>query len=241
MRRARELHSKQTKWTPYVKGQKVWSEGTHLSTSHLFVELRPKRFGPFQITETLGSVMYRLNLPEKWKIHNTFHATLLSPYVEMEKYGVNLTEPPPDPIRNKPEKEGREVPLWQQCHDKPQEKERQPKISVLKNIEQSCKTQKELGNKKCIKDFHLSEVITSPAHSYMHVFLHTHRQRHSVGHDTMCPSGLPSDIPRVEPTGTPRFPCQPCLATTVATMPLCGEDLWPALTAAISSSNGLPR
>jgi len=24
-------------------------------------------------------------------------------------------------------------------------------------------------------------------------------------------------------------------------MPLCGEDLWPALTAAISSSNGLPQ
>src|SRR6266850_1154472 len=42
MRRARGLHSKQTKWTPYVKGQKVWSEGMHLSTSHPFVELCPK-------------------------------------------------------------------------------------------------------------------------------------------------------------------------------------------------------
>src|SRR6266850_2307219 len=50
------MHSKHTRWTPYVKGQKVWLEGTHLSTSHPFVELHPKRFGPFQITETLGSV-----------------------------------------------------------------------------------------------------------------------------------------------------------------------------------------
>src|SRR6267142_2746112 len=241
MRRARGLRSKQTKWTPYIKGQKVWSEGTHLSTSHLFVELRPKRLGPFQITGILGSVMYRLNLPEKWKIHNTFHATLLSPYVETEKYGVNFTEPPPDLIRNKPKKEGGEIPLWQQCHDKLREKERQPKISVLKNIEQSCETQKELGNKKCIKDFHLSEAITSPAHSYMHGFLHTHRQRCSVGRDTMRPSGLPSDIPQVEPTGTPHLPCQPRSATTVATVPLCGEDLWPALTAATSSSNGSLR
>src|SRR6266850_1759350 len=173
MRRARELRSKQTKWTPYVKGQKVWSERTHLSTSHLFIELCPKRLGPFQITEMLGSVMYRLNLPEKWKIHSTFHATLLSPYVETEKYGVNFTEPPPDPIRNKPKKECGGIPLWQQYHDKPQEKERQPKISILKNIEQSCKTQKELGNKKRIKDFHSSEAITSPAHSYMHGF-YTH-------------------------------------------------------------------
>jgi len=119
MRRARELHSKQTKWTPYVKGQKVWSEGTHLSTSHLFVELRSKQFGPFQITEMLGSVMYRLNLPEKWKIHNTFHATLLSPYVEAEECRVNFTEPPPDPIRNKPKKECGGIPLWQQCYNEP--------------------------------------------------------------------------------------------------------------------------
>jgi len=175
-RRVRELRSKQTKWTPYVKGQKMWLEGMHLSTSHPFIKLRPKQFGPFQITETLSSAMYRLNLPEKWKIHNTFHATLLSPYVEMEKYGVKFTEPPPDPIRIKPKKEGGGTPLWQQCHDEPQEKERQPKISVLKNIEQSCKTQKELGNKKCIKGLHLSEAITSPAHSYMHGFLHTHCQ-----------------------------------------------------------------
>src|SRR6266850_2441544 len=42
MRRARGLRSKQTKWTLYVKGQKVWSEGMHLSTSHLFIELHPK-------------------------------------------------------------------------------------------------------------------------------------------------------------------------------------------------------
>src|SRR6266850_8215766 len=222
IRRAGELCSKQTKWTPYIKGQKVWSEGTHLSTSHPFVELRPKRLGPFQITGMLGSVTYRLNLPEKWKIHDTFHATLLSPYVETEKYGVNFTEPPPDLIRNKPKKECGGIPLWQWCYNEPREK-------------------KELGNKKHIKDFHSSEAITSPAHSYMHGFLHTHRQRRSVGRDTMRPSGLPSDVPQVEPTGTPRLPHQPRSTTTVATAPLCGEDLWPALTAATSSSNDSPR
>src|SRR6267142_3235157 len=75
MNRARELRSRQTKWTPYVKGQKVWSQGTHLSTSHPFVELRPKQLEPFQIIGMVGSVTYRLNLPEKWKIHDAFHAT----------------------------------------------------------------------------------------------------------------------------------------------------------------------
>ena len=103
MRRAGELHSKQTKWTPYVKGQKVWLEGMHLSTSHLFTKLWPKQFGPFQITEVLGPVTYRLSLLERWKIHNTFHVTLLSPYVETEEHGVNFTEPPPNLIEGKPE------------------------------------------------------------------------------------------------------------------------------------------
>jgi hypothetical protein len=103
MRRAGELHSKQTKWTPYVKGQRVWLEGTHLSTLHPFTKLRPKRFGPFQIIETLGPVTYRLNLSEKWKIHNAFYATLLSPYVETKEHGVNFTEPPPDLIGGEPE------------------------------------------------------------------------------------------------------------------------------------------
>jgi hypothetical protein len=103
MRRGGELHSKQTKWTPYIKGQNVWLEGTHLSTSHPFTKLQPKWFGPFQITEVLGLVTYKLSLPERWKIHNAFHATLLSPYVEMEEHGINFTELPPDLIKGEPE------------------------------------------------------------------------------------------------------------------------------------------
>jgi hypothetical protein len=47
--------------------------------------------------------MYRLSLPERWRIHNTFHATSLSPYVKMEEHGVNFTEPPPDLIKGEPE------------------------------------------------------------------------------------------------------------------------------------------
>ena len=47
--------------------------------------------------------MYRLNLPEKWKIHNAFHVTLLSSYVETEENRVNFTELPPDLIKGEPE------------------------------------------------------------------------------------------------------------------------------------------
>src|SRR6267142_1712783 len=241
MRRAGELRSKQTKWTPYIKGQKVWSEGTHLSTSHPFVELHPKQFGPIQITGMLDSVMYRLNLLEKWKIHNTFHATLLSPYVETEKYGVNFTEPPPDPIRNKPKKECGGISLWQQCYNELQEKERQLKTSVLKAIKQNHETQKELGSKKCIKASRQSKRMTNSLHHYMNGLLSTHRQQCPMGRHLMCPTGSLTDIPRMEPVGATCLPRQPRSRATVAIAPLRGENLWPAPTAAVPSSGGSTR
>ena len=33
-----------------------------------------------------------------WKIHDVFHALLLSPYKEMEEHSPNFEEPPPDLI-----------------------------------------------------------------------------------------------------------------------------------------------
>ena len=44
--------------------------------------------GPFTITNVTSHVAYQLNLPRNWKIHNVFHASLLSPYKEMEEHGV---------------------------------------------------------------------------------------------------------------------------------------------------------
>ena len=44
----------------------------------------------------MGPVMYRLKLPQEWKVHNVFHATLLKPYIETKTYGENYTRPPPD-------------------------------------------------------------------------------------------------------------------------------------------------
>ena len=35
----------------------------------------------------MGPVTYRINLPESWKIHNVFHASLLRQYKETEVYG----------------------------------------------------------------------------------------------------------------------------------------------------------
>ena len=56
----------------------------------------PKREGPFKIEEVLGPVTYQLKLPESWRIHKVFHATLLRPYRKNEVYGENYIRPPPD-------------------------------------------------------------------------------------------------------------------------------------------------
>ena len=58
--------------------------------------MKPKREGPFTITEVLGPVTYRVQLPASWRIHNVFHAALLRRYKENETYGEIFPEPPPE-------------------------------------------------------------------------------------------------------------------------------------------------
>ena len=98
----RQTKGKQT-FTPYTLQQKVWLEATNLKTTHPTTKLAPRRYGPFTITEVNSPVTYRLRIPEHWKIHNVFHASLLSPYVETPIHGPNFKEPPPELIDDEPE------------------------------------------------------------------------------------------------------------------------------------------
>jgi len=59
-------------------------------------KMAPKREGPFKVIKVQGPLTYKLKLPESWRIHDTFHATLLKPYVETETHGPNYNRPPPD-------------------------------------------------------------------------------------------------------------------------------------------------
>jgi hypothetical protein len=87
----------------------VWLDGKHLQTTHPSVKMRPKRFGPFRITEIIGKTTYRLDLPSQWKIHNAFHANLLLPYQETPEHGRNFTEPPPELIEGQEEWEVEQI------------------------------------------------------------------------------------------------------------------------------------
>ena len=56
--------------------------------------MAPKQEGLFEIIDILGLLTYQLKLPETWRIHNVFHASLLQRYKENDVYGTNSDRPP---------------------------------------------------------------------------------------------------------------------------------------------------
>ena len=91
--------------TPFKINDKVWLESKNLKLRHESKKLAPKREGPFVITEVLNPLNYRLSLPESWRIHPIFHASLLSPFKHTDVHGENFIRPPPDLIEEQPEYE----------------------------------------------------------------------------------------------------------------------------------------
>jgi Chromo (CHRromatin Organisation MOdifier) domain len=88
---------------------KVWLEGTNLKLTHPKAKLDAKRYGPFTVTEEISPVVYHVELPQQWKIHNVFHASLLTPYKETEEHGNNYTQPPPELVKGEEEYEVEQV------------------------------------------------------------------------------------------------------------------------------------
>jgi len=92
-------------FTPFKKGEQVWLDGWNLKIGYLSWKLAPKWEGPFTIMEVLGPVTYHLKLPNQWRIHDVFHASLLSPYHKAETHGPNFMKPPPDLVKGEEEYE----------------------------------------------------------------------------------------------------------------------------------------
>ena len=96
-------------FTPFKEGQKVWLEATSLRIPGASTKFLPKRTGPFVIKEKLSDLVYKLKLPNQWKIHNTFHASLLTPFKENDIHSPNFTRPPPELLEGEEEWEVDEI------------------------------------------------------------------------------------------------------------------------------------
>ena len=89
----------------FPPGSQVWLEATNLCLPFQTLKLNAKRYGPFKVLKALSPVAYQLELPVTWRIHNTFHASLLTPYLETLAHGPNFSRPPPDLIDGEEEQE----------------------------------------------------------------------------------------------------------------------------------------
>jgi len=98
LEQAQQQLIKETKYKLFSEGDKVWLEGMHLKLPYNTMKLAPRQYEPFKVVAKILDIAYQLKLPDAWKIHNIFHVSLLMPYKETDKHGLNFLEPLPDLI-----------------------------------------------------------------------------------------------------------------------------------------------
>ena len=57
----------------FTVGDKVWLQAKQIKIHQQSAKLGPKQLGPFEITEVISDMDYRLALPLALKIHDVFH------------------------------------------------------------------------------------------------------------------------------------------------------------------------
>ncbi len=64
----------------YQPGQKVWLSTRDIRMHLLWKKLSLRYVGPFTIIKQINPVTYQLQLPSHYRIHSSFHVSLLKPY-----------------------------------------------------------------------------------------------------------------------------------------------------------------
>jgi hypothetical protein len=87
---------------PFVKDQLVMLNARHVRTRRPAKKLDHKMLGPFQITKVISPTAVRLALPKGWRIHDSFHVSLVEPY----RAGIQARPDPDQVLREAPPIEG---------------------------------------------------------------------------------------------------------------------------------------
>ena len=71
-------------------GARAWLSTEHLKLAPgLSRKLAAKWVGPFEVEAAVGPVSFKLKLPERWRVHNVFHASQLKPaFGEDQESGI---------------------------------------------------------------------------------------------------------------------------------------------------------
>lgn len=117
-----QLNVWQMKTPTFPPGQKVWFWSTRDFMVHLSCKkLSPRYIGPFSITWQIDPVTYQLQFPSHYKIHSSFHVSILKPYqppVSVPTEPGPAEQPYVDPERRWHAKSERipGIPSWSRVH-----------------------------------------------------------------------------------------------------------------------------
>ena len=81
----------------------------HLKTLYPLEKLAPKHYGPFKVMKQLSPAVYEIRIPCRWKVHNVFHANMITPYKETAIHRPNYSRPPPDLVDGEEEFEVEQI------------------------------------------------------------------------------------------------------------------------------------
>ena len=80
MQQQKKYYDKRRRDVHFAVGDLVLLSTANLRVKFVLAKLQRKFVGPFTVLEKIGSLAYRLQLPNTWKIHNVFHVLSLRPW-----------------------------------------------------------------------------------------------------------------------------------------------------------------